>query len=176
MDGQRFDHLLLHVTRSRRSLAALAAATLLGMVTSSATAANKGGKGGKKKPECKLDRDCPSGLNCSPGGKCVCRANGRCDGCCKGTKICRPARFINVDECALNGEQCKPCGVGEQCDTEAGECVPNSACGENMDPCGNGCCNQRYCCNETGVCCTSGECCRDVHGAQYCCPFDGCCA
>jgi hypothetical protein len=215
MDDRRFDDLLRAFGTARRSvlgvsLAALAGAFGLADIDGKGKGKKKGGKkkGKRKKPKtppqtpppapvpvtnpCHADNDCPEGLNCDvPSGRCVCRQNGRCSGCCVSATICRQASDQTKDACGLGGKACEACSEHARCKTEDGACVcdalstfgcclpdgktgrpgtTNDACGKDGDPC-------EVC--DTGETCTAQTCqaatsCASSCAAEGHCEFLNC--
>lgn len=115
------------------------AGMVIGLLLGGSTISCSGGK----KPGCKADKDCKSGLHCS-SNKCVeCATN---DQCPKG-KTCEANACIAKPECTRDDQcpagkvcqanQCKPCGSDGECGPggkcEAGACKKANKCSKPED-------------------------------------------
>lgn len=141
MDGNRFDDALRQFATARRPFLGLGVGALLAVAGSHPGDAKKKRKkkrkkkGGTPKPQCVVDTDCATGLNCDGSGTCVCRAGGRCTGCCETATTCRPLASVTTAACGANGAACAACGDRLRCDATDGQCL----CDAQSNP--DGCCS-----------------------------------
>lgn len=142
MDANHFDDALRQFATERRPLLGLGIGALLAAAGVAPSEARKKKRKKRKKdkkppppPQCIVDTDCPAGLNCDGSGTCVCRAGGRCTGCCDNATTCRQLASISAAACGVNGAACAPCGDRLRCNASDGQCL----CDAQSNP--DGCCS-----------------------------------